>query len=318
MRHGGGEVLRHHDALARGERVVLDDVRRPEGPQRVLAPRPGSRPPAPAAVGIPAAVMTSLAKALDPSIRAAAASGPKTAIPAARSASATPATSGASGPTTTSSAATCRASRTTSEGSLAETACSSASSAIPGFPGAACSSLTSGSAASARTIACSRPPPPMTSTRTSGSLLPGPLLLGDQGKCGAAGESRVVRAAGRSYRTPDVTRRRPQASHCTTHKKSAAAEAPIPRPVEPLELGGCTGPGGLLARAGPPCPALLFSRSRPLVAVEPPARHASPGSFPGFRVRGCPGTPSAVTGLAVTGAGGSGGSGRAAVPRRSR
>src|SRR6202043_3986850 len=46
---------------------------------------------------------------------------------------------------------------------------------------------------------------------------------------GAAGESRVVRAAGRSYRTVDVTRRRPQASHCTTHKKSAAAEAPIPR-----------------------------------------------------------------------------------------
>ena len=118
------------------------------------------------AVGTPAAAMTSLAKALDPSIRAATASGPKAAIPAARSASATPATSGASGPITTRSAPTCFASRTTSPGSLAETTCRRASEAMPGFPGAACSSLTSGSAASARTIACSRPPPPITSTRT--------------------------------------------------------------------------------------------------------------------------------------------------------
>ena len=59
------------------------------------------------AVGMPPAAMTSLAKALEPSIRAAPASGPKAAIPAARSASATPATSGASGPITTRSAATC-------------------------------------------------------------------------------------------------------------------------------------------------------------------------------------------------------------------
>ena len=52
--------------------------------------------------------MTSLAKALEPSIRAAAALGPKQAIPAARTASATPATSGTSGPITTRSA--CQAS----------------------------------------------------------------------------------------------------------------------------------------------------------------------------------------------------------------
>ena len=38
--------------------------------------------------------------------------------------------------------------------------------AMPGFPGAQWSSLTAGSAASPRTIACSLPPPPITSTRT--------------------------------------------------------------------------------------------------------------------------------------------------------
>ena len=53
------------------------------------------------ATGTPAAVITSLAKDFEPSIRAAAALGPNTAIPAWRSSSATPATSGASGPTTT-------------------------------------------------------------------------------------------------------------------------------------------------------------------------------------------------------------------------
>ena len=57
-----------------------------------------------AAVGTPAAVITSLAKALLPSSCAAAPDGPKQAMPAARTASATPATSGASGPTTTRSA----------------------------------------------------------------------------------------------------------------------------------------------------------------------------------------------------------------------
>ena len=47
-----------------------------------------------AAVGTPAAAITSLANAFEPSIRAAAALGPKQAIPAARTASAAPATSG--------------------------------------------------------------------------------------------------------------------------------------------------------------------------------------------------------------------------------
>ncbi len=48
--------------------------------------------------------MTSLANAFEPSSRAAAPEGPKQGIPAAVTASATPATSGASGPTTTSPA----------------------------------------------------------------------------------------------------------------------------------------------------------------------------------------------------------------------
>jgi len=59
-----------------------------------------------AAVGTPAADMTSLANDLEPSIIAAALPGPKHAMPAARTASATPATSGASGPMTTRSAPT--------------------------------------------------------------------------------------------------------------------------------------------------------------------------------------------------------------------
>ena len=122
------------------------------------------------AVGIPASVMTSLANALEPSMRAAAASGPKTAMPAARSASATPATSGTSGPITTRPALMCSASRVTSAGSAGLTSWSCASSAMPGLPGAACSSLTPGSRARARTIACSRPPDPITSTRTCAIL----------------------------------------------------------------------------------------------------------------------------------------------------
>ena len=104
--------------------------------------------------------MTSLANALV-SILAAAASGPKTAIPYSRSTSPTPATRGASGPMTTRSAPRCRASRVTSLGSVAVTSWTIASSAMPGLPGAACRSLTPGSMLSARTIACSRPPPPI-------------------------------------------------------------------------------------------------------------------------------------------------------------
>ena len=78
------------------------------------------------AIRTPAAAATSWQNALLVSIRAAAASGPKTAIPAARSASATPAASGASGPTTTSSAAIARASATTAAPSSGSTSPSAA------------------------------------------------------------------------------------------------------------------------------------------------------------------------------------------------
>ena len=56
------------------------------------------------AVRTPAAVITSLANDFDPSMRAASFVGPKQAMPAARTVSATPRTSGTSGPMTTRSA----------------------------------------------------------------------------------------------------------------------------------------------------------------------------------------------------------------------
>ncbi len=68
------------------------------------------------AVGTPAAAITSFANALLPSSCAAAADGPKHAMPAARTASATPATSGASGPTTTNCAPSSCASAATAAG----------------------------------------------------------------------------------------------------------------------------------------------------------------------------------------------------------
>ena len=119
-------------------------------------------------VGTSAADMTSLAKALLPSSRAARADGPKHAIPAARTASATPATSGASGPTTTRSAPRWVARAVTPSGLVTppSTAWQSASAAMPGFPGAATTSSTDGSSARERTMACSRAPDPTTSTFT--------------------------------------------------------------------------------------------------------------------------------------------------------
>ena len=91
-----------------------------------------------AAVGIPASVMTCLAKDFEPSIMAASASGPKQLKPSSRSASAAPATSGASGPITTRSGLSLRASRTIWSGTGAVSGWVSASAAMPGLPGAAC------------------------------------------------------------------------------------------------------------------------------------------------------------------------------------
>src|SRR5690348_7933733 len=109
--------------------------------------------------------MTCLANDFEPSILAAAAAGPKQAIPAARSASAAPATSGASGPTTTRSGLSLRASARICSGAAVTSGYVWASCAMPGLPGAAWTS----SVLRARTRACSRPPDPMTSMRTPGA-----------------------------------------------------------------------------------------------------------------------------------------------------
>ena len=130
-----------------------------------------------AAVGMPPSAMTCLANALEPSIMAAARAGPKHAIPASRTASAAPATSGTSGPITTRSAASSPASAAMAAGSDAVTGWVCASAAIPGLPGAACRLVTAGSWARARTMACSRPPEPMTRTRTAASL-PADFVVG--------------------------------------------------------------------------------------------------------------------------------------------
>ena len=106
--------------------------------------------------------MTSLANALEPSSCAAAPEGPNTAMPRARTTSATPATSGASGPTTTRSAPSDSARSATDSPESGSTSWSVATAAMPGFPGAACTAPTPGSSESARASACSRPPVPMT------------------------------------------------------------------------------------------------------------------------------------------------------------
>ena len=92
-------VGRDGHALARGEPVGLDHRRPPSSSTKATAFSTSSNAPA-RAVGTPRRAITSFANAFDPSIRAAAADGPKTLRCRFRSASARPATSGASGPTT--------------------------------------------------------------------------------------------------------------------------------------------------------------------------------------------------------------------------
>ena len=89
------------DALARGEPVGLDHVRRPEPLERGRAPPSTVRHVRDRAAGIPWRSHSSFAHAFEPSIRAAAPVGPEHAArPRSSSSSASPATSGASGPTT--------------------------------------------------------------------------------------------------------------------------------------------------------------------------------------------------------------------------
>ena len=134
---GGGRVavVGHDDALAGGEAVVLDDVRRAERVERGGRPRRRWCTRGPAAVGTPAAAITSLANALEPSSSAARREGPKQLIPRSRTASATPATSGASGPMTTRSAPRETARAATAAPSIWSTSCSVAQLADPRVAG---------------------------------------------------------------------------------------------------------------------------------------------------------------------------------------
>src|SRR5699024_11899238 len=88
------------------------------------------------AVATPAEVMTSLAKVLEASSCAACWLGPKHAMPDARTASATPATSGASGPTITNSDRNLTASAATSCGASGSTAGRNATAATTRTTGA--------------------------------------------------------------------------------------------------------------------------------------------------------------------------------------
>src|SRR4051794_18238869 len=109
---------------------------------------------------MPFARHKSLVKPLEPSSWAAEALGPKTAIPALRKPSATPATSGASGPITTRSIVWRFARSTTAAGSHGSIATQSAHRAIPGFPGAASSLSQLGDCLRRQARASSRPPEP--------------------------------------------------------------------------------------------------------------------------------------------------------------
>jgi hypothetical protein len=118
------------------------------------------------AVGTPAAAMTSLANVLEPSMRAAAAVGPKTGRPRSRNSSATPATSGCSGPMMVRSTRLASAKLASPAASVAPTPGTfSATSAVPALPGTANSLSTSGLWASVASRACSRPPLPTTAIR---------------------------------------------------------------------------------------------------------------------------------------------------------
>src|SRR6476646_856661 len=128
------------------------------------------------AVATPAASMTSLAKTLEPSRTAASRDGPKAGMPRADRSSTSPATSGASGPTKTRSTRSDAAASATAAWSSAAPSSTRAWAAMPGLPGAQSTSGSCGERRSARTRACSRPPPPMTRT-----FIPHPLRGASQG-----------------------------------------------------------------------------------------------------------------------------------------
>ena len=77
-------------------------------------------------------------------MRAASFDGPKQAMPAARTASATPSTSGTSGPMTTRSIASFSARAVTASAEVTSTSCCSATAAVPALPGATARKSTCG------------------------------------------------------------------------------------------------------------------------------------------------------------------------------
>jgi len=114
------------------------------------------------AVGMRAREKNCFAKILLPSSCAAAWVGPTILRARVRNSSTTPATSGASGPTTVRS--TCSAcARSAKPATDAGAATHRPSCAMPGLPGEATTSVTSGDCFKRQAIACSRPPPPITS-----------------------------------------------------------------------------------------------------------------------------------------------------------
>src|SRR6478752_5341134 len=110
--------------------------------------------------------MTSFANDFAPSMRAASFDGPKHAMPAALTASATPSTRGTSGPMITRFAAIRCARATTASPDVTSTSYWSAIAAVPALPGATDKPSTSGSRRSASSSACSRAPDPITRTCT--------------------------------------------------------------------------------------------------------------------------------------------------------
>src|SRR5664279_1262693 len=108
--------------------------------------------------------MNALANAFELSSSAAALVGPKMRKPRARKMSTAPAASAASGPTTVRSIFSSTAKRASSSRPVIATFFRFGSSAVPALPGATNTDCTRAPCASFQASACSRPPPPMTST----------------------------------------------------------------------------------------------------------------------------------------------------------
>ena len=176
-------------------------------------------------------------------MRAAAALGPKQAMPAPRTASATPATSGTSGPITTRSAVQRWASAVTAPASVTSTPCCSETAAVPALPGAHASAVTPGSCASARTIACSRAPEPITRTRTTEHrrrrvVVPAPEPDGRVRPCGHRSSSGTGARRGTGPSTPSPATSWPSgwgrtSSSPTWSARPTACSSPATTPSSP-------------------------------------------------------------------------------------